>query len=147
MMGGTFLKASCAVCGKGACTKLCMLCKALWSMRVPWARPCPGETGLSYLFSPPLYQLYTQDVLGQHQLRQKHIHKHIIHTSDKRSIHYVRDHLENKMPGKAEAFSLLQLKTLNEVCALVTSLYEALNSASLASTSMQYNVNFFYKHN
>ena len=54
------------------------------------------------------------------------------------------DHLENKVPGKAEAFSHLQLKKLNEVCAFVTSLYEALNSASLASTSMQYNFNFFY---
>ena len=26
------------------------------------------------------------------------------------------DHLENKVPGKAEAFSQLQLKKLNEVC-------------------------------
>ena len=65
-----------------------MLCKALWSMRAPWARPSPGETGLSYLFSPPLYQLYTRDVLGQQQSRQKHTHKHI-HTSDKRSIHNI----------------------------------------------------------
>ena len=70
------------------CTKLWIVSKVLWSMRVPWARPCPGETGLSYLFSPPLYQLYTRDVLGQQQSRQKHTHKHI-HTSDKRSIHNI----------------------------------------------------------
>ena len=65
-----------------------MLCKALWSMRAPWARPCPGETGLSYLFSPPPYQLHTRDVLGQHQLGQKHTHNIYIHQTKDQCIMY-----------------------------------------------------------